>query len=278
MHEVGPKRPRILRKCAIAALVAVLPPLIAALVLSKAYWGYFFNRPPPDSTVLSARQVLGISALAEADRPNPYIGFARGARGSIIDRIDDAHREGGYYNLEQRALMTLANKGIDWLHVPELSDAQITELNAAVERSGEIDFGTTGYTRATALRGYAMHFFDARNHPMFFVAARGWQARNDHYPYYEFVFRRSDSDGGLILQSSTCFYYDVAGIEHVEWYAFVLLFGSMWAPPVLLIASVWILIGWFRHWKRKKTGCCRSCGYPIGSSAVCTECGSRVAE
>ena len=32
----------------------------------------------------------------------------------------------------------------------------------------------------------------------------------------------------------------------------------------------------YRRWKRIKRSCCSTCGYPVGTSAVCTECGGFV--
>ena len=62
----------------------------------------------------------------------------------------------------------------------------------------------------------------------------------------------------------------------VSWVGFVL-------NPLMVVAVVgvvWMVPVAVRRWvlarRRRRLGCCEACGYPIGVSAVCTECGERV--
>ena len=44
-------------------------------------------------------------------------------------------------------------------------------------------------------------------------------------------------------------------------------------------ATLWLLFAApfsFRRWRRARRGLCQKCAYPIGSSAVCTECGAAI--
>jgi len=64
---------------------------------------------------------------------------------------------------------------------------------------------------------------------------------------------------------------------------FILPLRVMWvgfAVNSLMFASLlWLILSApldYRRWKRIKRGCCPACGYPVGASAVCTECGGAV--
>lgn len=53
--------------------------------------------------------------------------------------------------------------------------------------------------------------------------------------------------------------------------------------PVIAAAGAWAIVfgpwGVWRAvvgWRRRRAGCCPRCGYPIGTSPVCTECGAPV--
>ncbi len=47
-----------------------------------------------------------------------------------------------------------------------------------------------------------------------------------------------------------------------------------WSLPALLIAGLFLA----RRFVRRRRLCCPACGYPVGSSEVCTECGRKVRE
>jgi hypothetical protein len=271
----SPRQHPRLRIAIIGVAAAMLPPMIVAMIISKLYWGYFVMRPTPSPGVMGATQVVGISALADGETNAQYKGFIRGVRGTIIERIDDVGREGGYYNLEQRALIALQNRGIDFIHAPELTDNQIATLNNAVESSDRIQQGSPSYKQASALHGYAMQFSTKSDLEMYFVAVRGRQVSNDHYPYYEFVFRKPPNQP-LELQSFRMFYFDIAGFEHGEWFIIAMGLGIFWTPPVLLVVLLVLAAITWRDRRRRRASCCRTCGYPIGSSPVCTECGSNL--
>lgn len=54
------------------------------------------------------------------------------------------------------------------------------------------------------------------------------------------------------------------------WIGFI--FNTLWyavAAGLLLVAP-----GVIRRWSRRRRHCCPACGYPTGTSPVCTECGA----
>jgi hypothetical protein len=53
--------------------------------------------------------------------------------------------------------------------------------------------------------------------------------------------------------------------------------------PLIVGGAAWVVlvVPWFlgiiiTRWSRRRRGRCMACGYPIGTSSVCTECGSQV--
>jgi hypothetical protein len=54
--------------------------------------------------------------------------------------------------------------------------------------------------------------------------------------------------------------------------------------PLIVGGAAWmvLVLPWFlgiiiTRWSRRRRNRCMACGYPIGTSSVCTECGSQVA-
>jgi hypothetical protein len=60
-------------------------------------------------------------------------------------------------------------------------------------------------------------------------------------------------------------------------------FRPLW-PGFAIDVVFWALVAWLpiggalqmRRWLRARRGACRACGYPLGTSPVCTECGALV--
>lgn len=57
--------------------------------------------------------------------------------------------------------------------------------------------------------------------------------------------------------------------------------GGLIVNTGLYAALIWLALGGlrdWRRWQRRRRGQCRHCGYPIGASPVCTECGRPVSK
>ncbi|HBA85785.1 MAG TPA: hypothetical protein DCZ95_17010 [Verrucomicrobia bacterium] len=86
-----------------------------------------------------------------------------------------------------------------------------------------------GYSRADFLAGILVDAYDQTGARLIFACLGGRQQSNDHYPFYEFVFEEPPNSDGLNLVRGQRFFYDVAGIEGLEWYV-------MW--PVLSVIAI----------------------------------------
>ena len=75
-----------------------------------------------------------------------------------------------------------------------------------------------------------------------FLSATGGQVSNDRYPCYEMVFERHPQSGQVTFIRGQRFFFDVAGIEGLEWFGIwfiISLSGVMLTlPTVTLIAGI----------------------------------------
>jgi len=60
--------------------------------------------------------------------------------------------------------------------------------------------------------------YECTSERMIFLGLDGQQVSNDHYPCYEFLYTGTKGSGDIKFKRSQRFFYDVAGIEGVEWY------------------------------------------------------------
>jgi hypothetical protein len=82
------------------------------------------------------------------------------------------------------------------------------------------------------------------------------------------------------VESQTGFIYvdgNVVGTPNVGWYFPTSPLGLGFALNTIFYAAIlWLLFaapGRIRRWRRIARGRCPHCGYPVGASSVCTECG-----
>ena len=66
--------------------------------------------------------------------------------------------------------------------------------------------------------------------------------------------------------------------------ALSLKMAGLLVNPLIVGGGAWLIVvlPWFvpvvaRRWWRQRQGRCMTCSYPIGTSPVCTECGSAIA-
>lgn len=56
--------------------------------------------------------------------------------------------------------------------------------------------------------------------------------------------------------------------------------SGFWINTAFYAALLWLMLaapGGVKRWRRVRRGLCAGCGYPVGESATCTECGGAVA-
>ena len=108
-------------------------------------------------------------------------------------------------------------------------------LYQVLDETGRLEAGEAGYPDAKELSGIVVEALGRDGRPQLFVGVRGGEVSNDHHPYYEFLFAIDSPGGHPKLLSSQRFYYDVAGIEGVEWPAFLPFLAFSALIPTLLV-------------------------------------------
>ena len=207
---------------------------LGAIVLSKHYWGYFFARPGADETIVGARHVASATPVRASTDERGDIGFAVSDRASI-DEFLSYSRSDHYSWPEARVLIAFDDRGLLSRSTALMSDERLSSVYALVDKTGILVDGETGYDEARMLRGVVVEADSVEGAPLLVVAAKGSEVSNDHYPYYELIFSQdSQSETGWRLISHRRFFFDVAGIEGMEWpWMFLLL-----SMPALLLSFV----------------------------------------
>ena len=76
------------------------------------------------------------------------------------------------------------------------------------------------------------------------VAARTSEVANDRYAYVESLI--STVEPAMVLVSQAHYYYDVAGIEGLEW-------PTLWPVNVALLSVGWLLVSAVKWWRIAQT-------------------------
>jgi hypothetical protein len=108
------------------------------------------------------------------------------------------------------------------------------ELHGLIEGSGALEMSDPGYRSSHQLDGLAVDAVDREGKRMLILAFRGGQLSNDHYPYYEMLFRAPQDPARLEFVRSQRYFYDAAGMEGFEWY----VIWPVLAVPAMIIGMV----------------------------------------
>jgi hypothetical protein len=198
---------------------------LAAILVSKAMWGYYLFRPSLDRRIFDAGKVLSVTIVKTASGESgrtlvPDTSF------SITQRIQYG-RDDVYYRLGERALIALQDQGRLPTDPPAMNADRLARLYGVLSRTGRIEAGESGYQDAEDLRGVVIEAEGADKKSLLFVGVQGGQVSNDHYPYYEFLFSDAGDLKDSKLLSTQRFYFDVAGIEGMEWPVFFIGFSAL---------------------------------------------------
>jgi len=186
------------------AIVMVLASFVISILFSRIYWGYFFKRPDVLKEIERVNSVESIIPLRTEVL----------ADGTRIMRVDESYSieqrlsylsEAPYHNLEQRLLTALLEKKL----LPEelsLHPPKTLDLFQLIRSTGMLASAEEGYEDADQLQGILIQTSSPQDEELFFIAVRGMQVSNDHYPYYELAFSgRPESDTPKLLNQNRFF-------------------------------------------------------------------------
>jgi len=213
-------------------------PFIAAIWINHEMWGYYVNRPAVDRRLIDSRQIESVTRLEPASDSRGRRTFSGSPIADVSYFIQESQLEGDYYVLEGRGLRELMGRHA----LPEagrtIPDSRLQTLYNVLDKTGHLEEGEPGYPNAKELGGIAIQGTGHDGQRILFVAVRGREVSNDHYPFYEFLFEEISADGPLKLLSFQRFYYDVAGVEGMEWPAFFMTFAFLGLSPTILVQGV----------------------------------------
>ncbi len=234
---------RFRRPAATFATIAILVIVVSFLLsigLSRSYWGYFFTRPPvlnEVSDVASVVAVFPITTVVDDD----------GARRIMVQKdypISDTVgwvSKDEYYFLQGRLLLAFDEAGmIPSSHSTEMAD--LPELYPLIQKTGILAAPKDGYNDSDLFTGVLIDGLNHAGNRLVFIGATGRQVSNDHYPYYEMVFTGNAGSSALSYVRGQRFFYDVAGLEGVEWYSVLPFFAAAGLVIAFVVTAPLMLI------------------------------------
>jgi len=218
-------------------ILTLLLAFLGSTIWSKSYWGYFIKRPGFDRRITKWEKVLTVTPVSTDIESDGSKVLVVNPNYSISGRIEDG-RDNKYYGLEARILITLKDSSM-LPESPEYMDAELLRsLHGRLDGLGLLIEGKPRYDEAKILRGIVIEALGKDKKHNVFVAVKGYEVSNDHRPYYEFLFKVDEQTSDFRLLSRRQFFYDLAGIEGLEWYIMFIdfsIFGLFISVSITLI-------------------------------------------
>ncbi len=225
---------------------------IAAIGFSKAYWGYYFFRPPPLAEFNSIAQVSALVPVETPDATNAMPTLVHCGDSTLAQNL--AYAEDSPYDYPAgRLLLGLRKRNL----LPAGFSSTLSDLPPLLplaQASGLMAVSDTGYESENFLRGIVVDAVDPAGTRLVFLGFHGGQVSNDHYPYYEMLFSALAGSSDLKFVRGQRFFFDIAGIEGTEWYAMGLGLSLMGIPIAFaaLIAAMAVGRGIVKFRQRKR--------------------------
>jgi hypothetical protein len=119
--------------------------------------------------------------------------------------------------------------------LPLKRTVELGELYELIQSSGVLVEPDQGYEERSAwMYGLALEAEGRDGSRLLFLELLGGEVSNDHHPAYELLFRAAPGTARFQLVSVNQWFFDVAGIEGMEWYVMFSFFF-----PLSLVLS-WI--------------------------------------
>jgi hypothetical protein len=239
---------RILRIFLFGVVLAAALSFLAAIGVSKLYWGYPIRRPPVDRRIKEIEEVISLVPVDSGRKSDGSMGFVINDAYQIAERLSvcrDTRPWISYYCLDERILVILDELGKLPMSLDHTSPPpELATLYHWLDATQLLYNGAPGYRdQARELRGIVLVAQGKNGQRYLLAAVSGGQVSNDHHPYYEFLFRLPEQDPAPILLSSRRFFYDVAGMEGMDGLALWPAFFLVGMVIVTLVVGVLSIIG-----------------------------------
>jgi hypothetical protein len=208
---------------------------LAAVTISRIYWGYWLWRPSMDTRILEARRYVGFSFFGSGRADQGPPGFVDLASETVPDALQ-SYRRDAYTSGWSRVLHMLDLQGkLD--AIPLKRTVELHTLSGLIQGSGVLVKPSPGYEESsTFTSGLALEAEGYDGRRLLFVGLFRGQVSNDHYPLYEILFEAAPGTDRFQLVSDTQWFIDIAGIEGLEWHIMFVFF-----LPISLAVFLFIL-------------------------------------
>jgi len=232
----GLRRPGPAYGLVVAASVALA--FLVSIAMSRAYWGYFLERPPVPRAMGDIARVASVTPVLTAAAAGGAPALAIREDFSLTNALASG-RNDPYYCLEERLLIDLDRRGLlPAVHSVALPP-DLPDLLPLIRSTGLLAAPEAGYEEEAArLGGVIIDAVDGAGRRLVVMGLGGGQVENDHYPYYEMVFSEASGAPGLAYAGGHRFFYDVAGIEGAEWYVAWPLLCLPLVPAGLVVFTI----------------------------------------
>ena len=231
---------RLLKLGSISYLVICVLTLVLALSCSKSYWGYYFSRPELPKPVYNIKKVSDIVPFQIDLKSEKH--FFAADRTETIEDVLRYYKNNSYDNPCYRILPFLEGRNL----LPEKFTYDLTGFPSISDLLNKTDLpvlSANGYDSQSFMRGLMVKALDSNNQNLLFLGVVAGQLYNDHYPYYEAVFRMTDEMNFYYI-SGNRFFFDVAGIEGMEWFVLWIVYCLI---SLLVIAFTNLIILFLKY-------------------------------
>ena len=202
--------------------------ILAAGAACHEYWGYWWVRPDVPREIRNAAALRAVTPIGPTS-------WGRGCglmhdRTGWVDDMDFSRRD--EYGLPWRLVIALHDRGLAPERAVPDRGLNLAAVSAAVRSSAALVRATDEYPAAECLGGFAVDVEDEHGRSSLVLGVHSHQVANDHYAYYEMVLSRTAS--GWRVESTQRLFYDVAGVEGLEWP----IVARAFCAPILLVTSL----------------------------------------
>jgi hypothetical protein len=147
--------------------------------------------------------------------------------------------ERGLYGLEERGLLPAE-------HSTDLGS--LPPLYPLIRKTGILAVPDEGYVEADLLEGILVDGIGEEGRRLVVMGLKGQQVSNDHRPFYELAFAAPAGSKDLTCLRGQRFFFDVAGIEGMEWYV---IWPMLAIPGVLAGGAIFTTVASLLRLRRR---------------------------
>jgi hypothetical protein len=235
-------RKLLLRTFGVVAGLTILSVAAGALV-SKLYWGYWFDPPSVSAWVDDLRSVDAVSYLfCEPGQPARVEPLSDGTLQNLAAKYLDAPHD--YPGCQLLAVLHAAGHRVPAV-TPAASAAQ--PLCDELLRSRFIVDAEPGYEYARFVRGFLALGTRRSGDHVAVLSAIGGEVSNDHHAVYDVEFVERGAQRWEVLRHDQ-YFEDIAGLEGMRWFPI----GFSFFTGGLALAAAASLVVWSARFSAKQ--------------------------